>query len=109
MTTHRRYYFEYPGEWTGREQAWEQIKDVLLHGCRLHWWFNEPTVEGQPFQRLAFSITVSARDQWWCHRRAMELAVRAFGRAGVPSQHVPVPVWEPLAPHMNRGRYRVPQ
>lgn len=108
MTTHRRYYFDY---WpvTGEGDPWLRVSDVLIHFCRVHWWFNEPTVEGQERMHLAFSVTVSGRDQWWCHRRAMDLAVQAFGRAGVSSAKVPVPIWETLAPHTNRGRYRVPQ
>ena len=108
MTTHRRYFFEYPGEWSGDHKSWELARQALEHHCRVNWWFTDPTVEGQPFARLAFGVTVSARDQWWCHRRALDLATDVFARLGVPVTKVPVPVWESLAPHTNRGRYRVP-
>jgi hypothetical protein len=109
MTTHRRYFFEYPGQWPGAETDWETARRTLDHYCKVHWWFSDPTVEGQPFARLAFSVTVSARDQWWCHRRALGLATDVFSRIGVAEAHVPVPTWESLAPHTNRGRYRVPR
>ena len=109
MTTHRRYFFEYPGEWDGKPEAWGMAKSTLEHHCKINWWFADPQVEGQPFARLAFGFTVSARDQWWCHRRALDLATDVFSRIGVAASHVPVPTWESLAPHTNRGRYRVPR
>lgn len=109
MTTHRRYYFEYPDEWIGMSTAWTNVAKTLDHFCKVNWWFTDPTVEGQPFSRLAFSFTVSARDQWWCHRRAMELATSVFHRINVGETQIPVPTWESLAPHTNRGRYRVPR
>lgn len=107
MTTHRRYFFEYPGEWSGDHKSWELARQALEHHCKINWWFTDPTVEGQPFARLAFGVTVSGRDQWWCHRRALDLATDVYARLGIPATKVPVPVWESLAPHTNRGRYRV--
>lgn len=104
MTTHRRYYFTHPGILsTGHEAA----SSVLAKACERFWWFNEPEVEGAPFQRLSFSFTVSGRDQWWCHRRAMGLAQRVYAYAlhlgpGV----IPEPAWETL--EREGGRYQVP-
>lgn len=104
MSTHRRYYFEQPGEWTAGGYA--TILGVLRHACETCWWFNEPKVEGEPFDRLSFSFTVSARDQWWAHRRAMKLANDCFMALGLSKKNIPEPMWEPLAPHTNRGHRR---
>lgn len=105
MSTHRRYAYEYPKPWaTGHKD----VLDLLQHACETYWWFNEPEVTGEPFGRLAFGFTVSGRDQWWCHRRAMKLAVDCFYRIGMTEKDVPEPMWEPLEPHTNRGRYRIP-
>ncbi len=106
MTTHRRYFFNPPGEWTQGGHA--RIKAKLQQACERHWWFNEPEVMGEPFGRLSFSVTVSGRDQWWCHTRAMRLAVNCFYAIGLDEKTVPEPMWEPLDPHTNRGRYRIP-
>ncbi len=104
MTTHRRYFFEAPG--TGGHDT---VLRLLQHACQSHWWFNEPEVSGEQFGALAWSVTVSARDQWWAHTRAMNLATSVFRAIGVPPKQIPVPLWEPLAPHTNRGRFRVPR
>jgi len=106
MTCHRRYYFEHPAEWT--EGGHDRILATLQHACEINWWFNEPTVEGEPFQRLSFSFTASGRDQWAVHRRATGLAVECYRAVGRSPVQVPVPMWEALEPHMNRGRWRVP-
>lgn len=103
MTTHRRYYFEQP-----KAQGHDRALDLLQHACETWWWFNEPEVGGQDFGLLTFSFTVSARDQWWAHTRAMQLAQRVFQAVGVGIKDMPDPIWEPLAPHDNRGRFRVP-
>lgn len=105
MTCHRRYYFEHPAEWTG---GYGRILEVLQHACEVNWWFNEPVVEGQPFKRLSFSFTVSGRDQWAAHRRAIGLAVQCYRAVRMGAKQVPAPMWEPLEPHTNRGRWRVP-
>ena len=105
MTTHRRYYFEHPGE---MKTGHSKVLAVLQHHCETSWWFNEPVVEGQPFDRLSFAFTVSARDQWWAHKRAMNLATQCYRALGMWEKDVPVPMWEALEPHMNRGRWRVP-
>ena len=68
-----------------------------------------PRVDGQEYQRLSFSFTVSARDQWWAHRRAMRLAEACCVTIGLGVRKVPEPMWETLAPHDNRGRYRTPR
>lgn len=104
MTTHRRYYFHPPGAWTYGGHA--RVKEKLEQACERHWWFDDPVVEGEPFGVLSFEFTASARDQWWCHSRAMKLAVDCFYVLGFDEQTVPVPVWETLEPHTNRGRYR---
>ncbi len=105
MTTHRRYVFDHPD---GRPEGHETVRQVLETACEKFWWFRDPEVSGLPFNRLTFEFTVSGRDGWWCHRRAMDLAVDAFYALGMSERDVPEPDWEPLAPHTNRGRWRVP-
>lgn len=104
MTTHRRYYFE-----VAKPDGHDEVLRRLRHACETYWWYNEPDVSGQDFGVLALSFTVSARDQWWAHSRAMKLATTALMAVGVSLKDMPDPIWEPLAPHSNRGRYRVPQ
>jgi hypothetical protein len=106
MTCHRRYYFEHPKEITEGHDA---VLRILRHACEACWWFNEPEVVGKGYNRLAFSFTVSARDQWWAHKRAMKLAGECYLALGGWEGSVPTPLWETLEPHMNRGRYRVPE
>lgn len=106
MTTHRRYYFNPPGEWTAGGH--QKIQEMLQRACERFWWFNEPEVQGEPFGRLSFSVTVSGRDQWFVHTRAMRLAVDCFYAIGFNEKTVPEPMWETLEPHTNRGRYRIP-
>jgi hypothetical protein len=103
MTTHRRYSFVHPGPQDGHDV----VIRVLREACDTYWWYQEPHVEGQPFGRLSFSFTVSGRDQWWTHRRAMSLAVDCYYALGMDERKVPEPEWEALAPHTNRGRYRL--
>ena len=106
MTCHRRYYFEHPEEIT---TGHSKVLAMLQHACETDWWYNDPKVEGQPFNRLSFSFTVSARDQWWAHRRAMRLAEACCVTIGLSVRKVPEPMWESLEPHSNRGRYRTPR
>lgn len=104
MTCHRRYYFEMPGEWT--EGGHDKLLTFLQNTCAGRWWYNEPIVEGGPFDRLAFSYTVSARDQWFTHKRAMALAVDCMYVIGRKEKHTPEPIWETLGP--DGLRWRVP-
>jgi len=71
---------------------------MLAYWCEREWWYTQPTVSDR-----AFSFTVSARDQWFCHNRAMRLAGYCCLqlRLGIPE-----PVWGVLPPHENRGRHR---
>lgn len=105
MTTHRRYFFQHPGEYVDGNH--EQILNLLRNMCERHWWYNDAEVTGAPFNRLTFSFSVAGRDQWWCHRRAMWLAARVYESLGKTESKVPTPMWENLPPHENRGRYRV--
>jgi hypothetical protein len=104
VTTHRRYFFQHPGEYSGGHS---KIKALLQHMCEKHWWYNDPEVTGEPFNRLTFSFEVCGRDQWWCHKRAMGLATKVYDSLGMLETKVPVPFWETLPAHENRGRYRV--
>jgi hypothetical protein len=108
MPTTRRYYFEHPGAWD-REDGYQVAAEVLAHQCERRWWYNEPVVQGQPFGRLAFAFTVTGEDAWQAHKRAMGVACAIYRRLGLAARDVPVPVWETLAPHTNRGRFRVPK
>lgn len=101
MTTHRRYFFVHPQEWTGGRH--DKVRQILESSVNEYWWFSDPHVEGAPFNRMSFSFTVSARDQWFAHRRAMHLAERVC--RAIKLKPVPEPAWEPLEPHMNRGRF----
>lgn len=104
MTTHRRYTFLDER----LDKGHQKVLATLQHACETHWWFNEPEVLGQDYGTLSFSFTVSGRDQWWAHRRAMGLAERVYRGLKLGPVAIPVPLWEPLAPHTNRGRFRVP-
>jgi hypothetical protein len=104
VTAHRRYYFEMPGEWM--DGGHEKLADFLHHAAARRWWYNEPIVEGAPFNRMAWSYTVSGRDQWFVHKRAMALAVDAIYVIGRRERDVPQPIWETLGP--DGLRWRVP-
>ena len=104
MTTHRRYTFLDEA----RSEGHNRVLAILQHACETTWWFNEPVVGGLDEGVLTFSFTVSARDQWWAHHRAMQLAERVYRGIRLGPAAIPVPLWEPLAPHTNRGRFRVP-
>lgn len=105
MTTHRRYTFLDERQ---DVSCHDQVLNILQHACEQVWWYNEPEVMGQEFGRMSFSFTVSGRDQWWAHKRAMDLAERVYRGLKLSPAAIPVPLWEPLAPHTNRGRFRVP-
>jgi hypothetical protein len=83
------------------------VKAILETACMRQWWYTDPMVEGEPYNRMTFAFTVSARDQWWCHRRAIKLAARVC--AVINMKPMPEPIWQALPPHMNRGQLRVPR
>ena len=103
MAAHRRYCFTRVGY---PEGAHEKIREVLDRWCERKWWYQEPEVEGAPFNRLVITLTVTGRDQWWCHRRAMWLVLKCYRSIHLKLQDVPEPDWETLAPHINRGYRR---
>lgn len=98
MTCYRKYTFTF-----SREDGHEHVLQKLEDACEDHWWFTEPVVTGKDEGVLRASIQVAARDQWWAHRRVMELIEAATWKF---KTEVPVPVWETLPPHTNRGSYR---
>ena len=106
MTSHRRYLFSYPDRWD--KGGHQKVRLVLERACEHRWWYSDPKVMGEPFNLLQFSFTVAARDQWWAHRRALGLARDCFYAVGLGENDVPLPEWETLPPHTNRGRWRVP-
>lgn len=108
MTTSRIFSFEHPGSWD-RPEAYDRARTVLEDAQRRYWWYREADVAGEPFNRLVINMVVSGRDQWWCLRRAMKLALDCYYAMGMTEKDVPMPIWEPLEPHTNRGRYRVTQ
>src|SRR5262245_2390524 len=108
MTTHRRYFFVHQGA-TPTPEAHSKTLEIMRHWCERYWWYNEPRVDGEALNTFSFSFTVSARDQWWVHRRAMNLAEACYYAIGLGPSKIPEPFWELLPPHTNRGRYRVPQ
>lgn len=105
MTTTRRYRFEHDGVWA-HDEGHETVLTVLTRRCERWWWYADPVVEGQAFRRLIFSFTVAGRDKWWCHRRAMRVAEAVYMAMSLSPKLVPVPTWEVLPPHTNRGRLR---
>lgn len=107
MTTHRRYEFTVQGPWDHPE-GHETVKIILQRRCKQYWWYHEPAINGEALGILSFSFVVSARDQWWCHRRAMNLAGACWLALGLPETQVPEPTWEVLPAHSNRGRFRTP-
>lgn len=105
MTTHRRYSFVHPDS---KDEGHDTVLRILQTACEQHWWYRDPEVSGLPFARLVFSFTVSGRDQWWAHQRALKLATDCYYALGMYEVNVPAPEWEPLEPHSNRGYRRVP-
>lgn len=108
MTTYRRYRFTYDGVW-GWDEGHDTVARVLQRRVDKYWWYTDPVVEGEAFKRLSFTFTVAGRDKWWCHRRAMDLAMTCYMAMSLSPRLVPVPTWEVLPPHRNRGRSRVPK
>ena len=106
MTTTRIFSFQHPGEWKHPE-AYVEARKVLRAAQRQYWWYEGGEVQGEPFNRLVITFTTHGRDQWWCYHRAMKLAIDCYYAMGLSERDVPAPVWEPLEPHTNRGRYRV--
>lgn len=60
-------------------------------------------MEGQPFDRMSFSITVMAQDQWRCHTRAMAIARACYRKMGLAARDIPEPLWESLE-HPSKSR-----
>lgn len=96
MTTHRRYQFTTSLQKGHQEAVW-----VIGRQVAKHWWFKDPIVSSTGV--LEFSFTVSGRDQWFAHKRALGLATDVVFAAGGHEVDVPLPVWEKLPPHTNRG------
>lgn len=104
MTTHRRYYFTHEGQWP---QEYEKLRDELGRQCARNWWYNNPEVLGEALGVLEWRVTVSGEDQWRVHKRAIALARTLYAVSGLRPESIPVPVWETLPPHTNRGYSRV--
>jgi hypothetical protein len=104
MTAHRQYHFDLTGS-----QDVEAIQAHLKARCEQFWWYTDPYVQTQD-PGIGFGFTVAARDQWWCHRRAIFLATEVCEVLRLSLGSMSVPVWTALAPHTNRGYapYRTP-
>jgi hypothetical protein len=74
--------------------------NMLSAACINHWWYTEAAATGHP---LVFTFVTVGRDQWWCHRRAIDLAINVVYASGGKDADVPAPTWEKLPPHGNRG------
>lgn len=107
MTTCRRYHFIHPGSWSD-PGGYQAVVDVLSYMEEQHTWIEESEVRGESLGVLQFSYIIYGRDQWITHRRAMQVATHCYRSLGLSRKDVPVPVWAPLAPHKNRGRWRKP-
>lgn len=101
MTCHRRYTFTFQVE-----VGYDHVQRYLDQACDDYWWYSEPRVRGRGLNVLQVEFQVAARDQWWAHKRAIDLMEKAIYSLGVELP-IPVPEWEPLPPHTNRGSYRV--
>jgi hypothetical protein len=101
MTCHRRYTFTFPVE-VGHGHVYAHLKAA----CDEHWWYTEPCVRGNGLGILQVEFQVAGRDQWWVHKRAMNLMEKAWYGLHIDIP-VPTPEWETLEPHANRGGYRV--
>ena len=99
MTTTRRYHFACPSS------ELEQAKLFLVARCDRFTWYEEPYVvaDGAGFK---FGFTVHARDQWWCHRRALHLAMEVYEALRLDPAGMSVPLWTAPEPHSNRGYSR---
>jgi hypothetical protein len=101
VTCHRRYTFTYP-----IEVGHGYILRRLRQACEEYWWYSDPQTLGNGLGVLQVRFNVAARDQWWAHKRAMNLMENAIHGLGVDLP-IPTPDWETLTPHTNRGRHRV--
>lgn len=102
MTTYRRYTYTTTLSAEYKEAASRTLETASAR-C---WWFTEPKVEdGDP---LSFSFVVAARDQWFAHRRANQLAVNVAYASGSAEAAIVDVSWTRLPPHLNRGFLRSP-
>lgn len=101
MTCHRRYTFTFHVE-----AGHKHVLDELQKACEMYWWYTDPVVRGNGLGVLQAEFQVAARDQWWAHKRAMNLMEQAVYSLGL-EMPVPTPEWETLPPHSNRGHYRM--
>ena len=99
MTTHRKYEFACPST------ELEQARLYLLAHCERFSWYEAPYV--RPSEGgFSFGFTVHARDQWWCHQRAMRLATEVYEALQLSLADMSVPLWTAPEPHTNRGYSR---
>lgn len=105
MPTTRQYRFEHDGPW-GHDEGHAEVLAVLQRRCDKYWWYTDPYVQGEAFRRLVFGFTVTARDKWFCHTRAMRLAAAVYMSLSLSPKLIPTPTWEVLPPHTNRGGIR---
>ena len=101
MTTTRHYEFQCP---SGDP---ERVLRFMEHMCQQRWWYTNPQVQTQD-PGFSFGFTVAARDQWWCHARAMKLALGVCEVLQISPRTLPTPVWKSSEPHQNRG-YQYPR
>ena len=97
MTCLRRYTFTFLGD-SGHSQVFHNLQAA----CDERTWLRDPEVRGRGLGVVQVVFLVSARDQWWAHKRAMTVMTEAAW-----PMDVAVPEWENLPPHMNRGGYRL--
>lgn len=100
MTCHRRYTFEFQAADVGHDA----VQFLLDQACEDRWWFTSPEVTSGGDGHMLVTFQVVGRDQWWAHRRAMELMTTVVWDYGY---NIPVPTWETLPPHTNRGYSRI--
>ena len=102
MTSRREYVFVSP---TGAEFAAE-IDAAFRQHQDARPWLTDHLVTAEDDGGLIISFKAIGREQWDTHRRAMKMITTVLWpyREQLP---VPVPTWDTLPPHMNRGHQRV--
>jgi len=96
VTTTRFYEYQCP---TGNP---ERALLALKHQCQQYPWYTNPHVETHD-PGFSFGFTVAARDQWWCHSRAMKLALVVCEVLRISPSILSIPEWTSPEPHHNRG------
>lgn len=108
MWTHRRFTWHYvcdsPSQATLLSEQVRQVLQAAMDDTPQ--FFRDATINGVSLGVLEFEMTISDRDQWWVGRRARFLAEQLRRRTDLPLNLVDEQRVK-LAPHVNRGKFRL--